>query len=312
MSSIDVSEGVGDLVITVLRQGGSDGVVTIDYTTTNGTATAGEDFVGQFGTLTFADQEAGRQLIIPIINDSADEPNETFTFSISNPTGGATLGLTSQTIVLTDDDDFVGVVFSDDFENNSGWTTDPSNTDTATTGTWSIGNPAGTASGEISLQLDSTTSGSQALVTDPAAGASVGSFDIDNGVTSAVSPTVALPQEGPIQISLNYNFAHLDNSTSDDFLRITVVGENGSVIVVEEQGDGATRAGQWQSATADISSLAGQNVQVLVEAADGGGGSLVESAIDDLVIEVPLTAGGRHRSLCGGDYGRRIGWNGDY
>ena len=54
----------------------------------------------------------------------------------------------------------------DDFETNGGWTTNPLGTDTATAGAWQRANPATTA-----RQKGTTTSGSEALVTGPKAGA---------------------------------------------------------------------------------------------------------------------------------------------
>ena len=85
-----------------------------------------------------------------------------------------------------------GTVFSDNFETSTGWTTNPSGTDTATTGAWARGNPEGTSSG-ITLQLDTTASGSNDLVTGAAAGTSAGVFDVDGGTTSAQSPLITLP-----------------------------------------------------------------------------------------------------------------------
>jgi aminopeptidase S len=40
----------------------------------------------------------------------------------------------------------------------------------------------------------------------------------------------------------------------------------------------------WTSSSVDISAFAGQTVRVVVEAADAGSASLVEAAIDDVVI----------------------------
>jgi len=55
--------------------------------------------------------------------------------------------------------------------------------------------------------------------------------------------------------------------------------------VLEVLGSGSVKGASWQSASADLSAFAGQTVYLLVEAADGGSGSLVEAAIDDVLIE---------------------------
>jgi endoglucanase len=59
----------------------------VDYSTINGTAVAGSDFVGiTNGTLTFAEGERAKQITIPIINDTVSEALETFQVQLSNPT----------------------------------------------------------------------------------------------------------------------------------------------------------------------------------------------------------------------------------
>jgi hypothetical protein len=85
-----------------------------------------------------------------------------------------------------------GTLFFDDFETNQGWTVNPNGSDTATTGQWERANPEETNSSGIK-QLGTTVSGSNDLVTGALAGSSVGSFDIDNGVTSIRSPNISLP-----------------------------------------------------------------------------------------------------------------------
>src|SRR5438309_2299974 len=97
-----VNEGVlsGKAVIKVTRSGGSASGVTVNYSTGDGTATAGSDYTATSGTLTFGAGVTSKTFTIPIINDALDEPNETVILTLSNPTGGATLG-TRSTAVLT-------------------------------------------------------------------------------------------------------------------------------------------------------------------------------------------------------------------
>jgi len=175
------------------------------------------------------------------------------------------------------------VVFSDDFETNKGWMVNPSGTDTATTGMWERANPEETSYSGTIYQLGTTHSGSYDLVTEGTAGSSVGSYDIDGGVTTIRSPNITLPSSGDITLSFYYYLAHLDNSGSDDFLRIKVVGST-TQTVLQELGAANIDGAAWDSFSTSLNSFAGQTVYLLVEAADNGTGSLVEAAIDDVLI----------------------------
>lgn len=84
--------------VIVNRASGGLGAVTVDYQTSNGTATggaacaAGVDYVSTGGTLSFADGELSKTFAVQLCPDAAPEPNETINLTLSNPTGGATLG----------------------------------------------------------------------------------------------------------------------------------------------------------------------------------------------------------------------------
>ncbi|MEQ1643829.1 MAG: Calx-beta domain-containing protein, partial [Pyrinomonadaceae bacterium] len=66
-------------------------VVTVNFTTVNGTATAGTDYVATSGTLTFNALETSKTIPVTIIGDSLVEGNETFTINLN----GATIGFVS-------------------------------------------------------------------------------------------------------------------------------------------------------------------------------------------------------------------------
>jgi len=174
------------------------------------------------------------------------------------------------------------VVFSDDFETNQGWTTNPNGTDTATTGQWERGNPEDTNSGGAK-QLGTTTSGVNDLVTARLAGASAGVNDVDGGVTSIRSPAITLPSTGTLTLTFNQYLAHGSNATNADFLRVSVVGTTTSV-VFQRIGAAANLNGAWAAASANLTPFAGQTIRLLIEAADAGTASLVEAGIDDVRI----------------------------
>ena len=103
-----VSEG-GTAVLTVVRDGAAVGAASVDFTTASGSATAGSDFTSTTGTLNWADGDAAdKTIVIFTTNDTTDESDETFTVTLSNPSGGATLGSNSTATVTIADDDAPG------------------------------------------------------------------------------------------------------------------------------------------------------------------------------------------------------------
>ena len=93
--ALDVADATADeggtLVFTVTLDAAADAEVTVDYATANGTATAGEDYTAASGTLTFGAGQTSKTVTVPAQHDTAAESDETFTLTLSNPTG-ATLG----------------------------------------------------------------------------------------------------------------------------------------------------------------------------------------------------------------------------
>jgi Calx-beta domain/FG-GAP-like repeat/Bacterial Ig-like domain (group 2)/ASPIC and UnbV len=142
-----VVENQGVAAITVTRTGGATGAVTVDYATSNGSATAGSDYNATSGTLTFADGETTKTITVPIINDAAVENAETLTLTLSNPTSGAALS-SPATSTLT--------IFSDD-------TTNQPVTNTFQQG---VNGYTGTTDAEISTQYADSTGGNGSTATD--------------------------------------------------------------------------------------------------------------------------------------------------
>ncbi|HYN96362.1 MAG TPA: M28 family peptidase [Pilimelia sp.] len=175
------------------------------------------------------------------------------------------------------------VVWSDDFEAAGGWTVNPGGTDTATTGGWERGDPQDTTSGGAK-QLGTTVSGVNDLVTGRLAGAAAGTYDIDGGLTSARSPAIAVPAAGTPRLTLAWYLAHGTNSSSADFLRVSVVHNGGTTPLFTQPGAASNRNGSWATGSWPLSAYAGQSIRVLVEAADAGGASLVEAGVDDVRV----------------------------
>lgn len=173
-------------------------------------------------------------------------------------------------------------VFSDDFETDKGWVINPSGTDSATSGAWLRANPD-TTSYSGYKQLGTTVSGSYDLVTGPSAGSSANSYDLDGGVTSIRSPYILLPAGQNITLSFSYYFAHANNSSSSDYLRVRIVGSS-TVTVLQELGARNDDDAAWATFSVNLNSFAGQTIYILIQASDSPSNSLVEAALDNILI----------------------------
>ena len=104
-SSYTVDENGATATITVDRVNGSFGTVTVDYSSSDGTAVAGGDYTAVGGTLSFGDGVTSETFTIPILNDAEYEGNETVNLALSNPTGNAGLGSPAGAVLTISEDD---------------------------------------------------------------------------------------------------------------------------------------------------------------------------------------------------------------
>ncbi|MBD2518107.1 M10 family metallopeptidase C-terminal domain-containing protein [Nostoc sp. FACHB-973] len=87
---------------TVSLSNASTQTITVQYATANGTATAGVDYTSTTGTLTFNPGDTSKVINIPILNDSINEADKTFSLTLTSPTN-ANLGTTANvTTTITD------------------------------------------------------------------------------------------------------------------------------------------------------------------------------------------------------------------
>ena len=107
--AVSVPEG-NTLKITVTRQGNISAPATVNYQTSNGTATDRSDFGTAVGTVRFDANQNSKQITIFTIDDVRDEPDETFSLTLSDP-NGALLGFPSvMPITIVDNDASNGTV----------------------------------------------------------------------------------------------------------------------------------------------------------------------------------------------------------
>ena len=142
LSTVDFSasqyteaEGVGTVEVTVhldVAPGSPQAEVT--YTTSNGTAKAGQAYQATSGTLTFEGTQQSQTFTVTIYDDTHTEPNETFVLTLSNPVGCTLAGANNNPAVITIEDndpdtDGDGLSDYDEIHGVFGFITDPDNPD---------------------------------------------------------------------------------------------------------------------------------------------------------------------------------------
>ncbi len=105
-NNTSAAENGGNKTITVTRTGGDNGAVSVDYETVNGSATFPGDYIQSNDRLEWADNDDNpKTFTVPIVNDSVEEPNQSFSIQLVNPLGGATVGTNNDIVVTINDDD---------------------------------------------------------------------------------------------------------------------------------------------------------------------------------------------------------------
>jgi dienelactone hydrolase len=99
-----VREDEGSVLIGVLRGDDGNFPVTVEYTTADGSAKAGRDYMATAGKLQFAAGDKLKLLTIPVLNNAVKEPNRTFRLYLTNATGQVLGSPTSATITILDND----------------------------------------------------------------------------------------------------------------------------------------------------------------------------------------------------------------
>ena len=101
-ATVDEDAGEAHFSVSINRNSRND--ISVDYTTADGTALAGTDYVATTGTLTIPSPDFGGTIVVPILDDYLDEPDENFTVTLSNPVDGR-ISDGEATGTISDDDE---------------------------------------------------------------------------------------------------------------------------------------------------------------------------------------------------------------
>jgi hypothetical protein len=95
--------GTTNAAFTVQLIASSYKTITVDYATAPGTAGAPGDYTATSGSLTFVPGETVKTVLVPVLGDTLDEPDETFDFVLSNPSNTSVVGGDGVATIADDD-----------------------------------------------------------------------------------------------------------------------------------------------------------------------------------------------------------------
>jgi hypothetical protein len=101
----DVVEGDGPAVITVTLQEAVAYSVTVDLSTSDGTAQAGQDYTAVSRTLHFTPGTIIETVVVPLLDDALVEGAEFLSLTLANPSAGAVIGGPNPVPLTIHDDD---------------------------------------------------------------------------------------------------------------------------------------------------------------------------------------------------------------
>jgi hypothetical protein len=102
-STVESDSGTKTLSMPVRLSAASTKIVSVRFTTADGTATATSDYVPGSGTLTFKPGETSSTVDVTVNGDTAIEPDETLTVNLSGPVNGTIADGSASGTIQNDD-----------------------------------------------------------------------------------------------------------------------------------------------------------------------------------------------------------------
>jgi hypothetical protein len=103
-TNYDVGEAGSSAIVTVNRTGDTSGTSSVDFASSNGTASQLRDYEVASGMLTFIAGQTSRTFRVLIVDDVFPEGNETVNLTLSNPTNGSLVAPVTATVTIVDND----------------------------------------------------------------------------------------------------------------------------------------------------------------------------------------------------------------
>jgi hypothetical protein len=111
-SVVEGDSGVTNAIFVVNLSVASGQTVAVNFATADGTATAGSDYIGTNGSLSFAPGVTSRTIVVPVLGDVANEANESFSVNLSAPVN-TTISDGQGAGTISNDDPLPALIISD-------------------------------------------------------------------------------------------------------------------------------------------------------------------------------------------------------
>ena len=271
------SEGDGSVALAVSVGGGRGSLdLSVDYATSDLTATAGDDFTASSETLTFAAGVSTATILIPLVDDSIDERDETFSVELTNPVN-ATLGVATATATIQDNDDPPGISVADATGTEGSTAEFAVSLDAASAQTIKV--DYDTSSGTARESADFTATG-DTLTFAPGETRATISVQLTDDALDEPAETFTMALGSPVGAVIDAGTATGTITDNDDEPTVSVKDATGT-----EGGDA--------DFVVELSAASGRDVTVDYATSDGTalGGSDFVAALDTLTITAGTTGG---------------------
>ena len=261
VGNASAAEDDGNVVFEVTISAASDRPITVDYATSDRTATAGEDYTTASSTLTFpANSTSSLTISVPVTDDTIDEvEQETFALTLSSVSGAELAGgeaTLSATGTIVDNDSQAGKVTL----LLSPSTIDESGTDNVSTVTASLG-AAASATTTVAISTAPTSAAWFNLSVNRTLTIAAG----DTTSTGTVTITAVDDNDytGNREVTVSGSASNEVGVTDPDDVRLTITEDDDVPVNVSfERGLYSASEGSGVSVTVTLSAAPERNVQI--------------------------------------------------
>src|SRR5215212_7818143 len=231
---VEGNSGTTQATFVVALSGATSQSVSFSFATSNGTATAGADYIATSGALTFAPGEVEKPVVVLVNGDTVDEAQETFFLDISNVQNAIVSSSRGTGFINDDDGPTISINDASVTEGNSGTK--------AATFTLTLSGPSVEA---IAIRVITTPGTATAssdynsinLVVIFQPGTVTGSFDV--GIIGDTN----LESNETFFVNLSDNFG----TTIADGQGVGTVLDDDTLLVLEESGPAPQQAAAFES-----------------------------------------------------------------